>query len=122
MGVSRNKLYQPTQGTQPFRTWLMSRQQPFGNSRLVADGIVGWLQDFASFFTHDPTGDKIFLPYATHATVYDIYTAESLDKRRKQFFVRDEEGTVKLASRRYFMHVWTTDERVKHIVTRKFLR
>ena len=118
LGVSYNKLYQPTQRTPEFQTSVprqsMGRQSEKPGKAYY---VVGWLMALAEFYLHDPAADQVILPFADKRAVYDMYLHESQEPEQRAKW--SPYGT---ASRSYFYKSWFASKEAKRIKTRKTLR
>ena len=119
LGVAKNKLYQPTNPSPDFQT--TTPRQTTGNSHSDKPGkaywVVFWLVHLAQFYLHDPTSDRIILPFADKRAVYDMYLQEAEDAE-----VRARWCPCGVPSRSWFYQAWTSDPAANHIKTRKTLR
>ena len=118
LGVSANKLYQPTQGSPEFQTGVprqsMGRQSEKPGKAYY---VVWWLMALATFYLHDPAADQIILPFADKRAVYDMYLHESEEPEQRAKW--SPYGT---ASRSYFYRAWFGAKEARRIKTRKTLR
>lgn len=117
-GVSKNKLHQPTYQSPDFKVDLPRASQ---RRKTETPGksfwITQWLINLAQFYLHDPTGDRIILPFADKRAVFDMYQHENEDpENRKQW------APYGVPSRAWFYKVWRQDPDARHVKTRKTLR
>ena len=119
LGVAKNKMYQPTNPSPDYQT--TTPRQTTGSSRSDTPGkaywVVFWLVHLAQFYLHDPTSDRIILPFADKRAVYDMYLQEAEDEQ-----VRAKWCPCGVPSRSWFYQAWTNDPAANHIKTRKTLR
>ena len=118
LGISKNKLYQPTVPSPEFQTSVprVSRGQ---NTEKPGKSfwLIMWLVNLAQFYLHDPTSERIILPFADKRAVYDMYIHECQDPATQRKW-----APAGVPSRAWFYNAWQTDEGANHIKTRKTLR
>jgi hypothetical protein len=73
--------------------------------------------NLAKFYLHDPTADRILLPFADKRAVYDMYLQEMLDPKEASTW-----APLGPPSKPWFYKAWQADEDCKHIKVRKTLR
>ena len=71
-----------------------------------------WLINFAGYYQISPDNDYTYLPYANQTAVYDLYKSECA-------FRRDGK---QIATRKYFLAVWSLEPALRYIRIRKYLR
>lgn len=118
LGVTKNKLYQPGSPSTSFQT-TVPRASLGGQSQKPnkAYYVVLWLLNLSQFYLHDPTADRIILPFADRRAVYDLYEHEMEDEAQRAHWA--PWGT---ASRSYFYRAWREDVNSDRIKVRKTLR
>ena len=118
LGVSKNKLFQPTVGTPVFQTSVPRTSIP-RNSETPGKSfyVQMWLLNLAKFYLHDPTAERILLPFADKRTVYDMYMNDCEDLQTRAQWA--PLGTV---SRQWFYSAWNSDIDCKLVKVRKTLK
>jgi hypothetical protein len=119
LGISKNKLFQPTVESPVFQTSMPSASISRSSEKPgKAFYIVKWIINLSQFYLHDPTKqDQIILPFADKRAVYDMYLHEADEPA-----VRDEYMPLGPASRDYFYATWKADEGCAHVKTRRTFR
>ncbi len=117
LGISRNKLTQPTVPSPHFQTKMPGRmdrdREPSKNAL-----VMFWLLQLASFYLHDPAHNQIILPFADRKTVYDMYLQDMKeDEEHARLFAPGG-----CCSKSTFYRTWATDEACKYVKVRKTLR
>ena len=118
LGITKNKLYQPTVQSPDFQTSVPRASTPRGIDIVgKALYVAMWLLQLAEFYLHDPAADQIILPFADKRAVYDMYLDESQDPVLKAKW-----APLGVPSRAWFYKAWNDDEDCRKIKVRKTLR
>lgn len=106
--VSTTFIYQPhVSDTQRFQVHLSGR---VNTKRDKANAVVVWLKELARWACLEPDTDQIALPFASWKQVWEMYE----DERRAVGLPR--------VSTTHFRRIHLQDERVRHIVLRRYMR
>ena len=109
INVSPSGLYQPATGTRKF---LVAPKQNKDRPARKAVHVKEWLQDFAGYYQISPDNDYTYLPYANQTAVYNLYKSEC-----------EFRGDTKaMATRKYFLSLWSLEPSLRYIRIRKYLR
>ena len=118
LGVSRNKLAQPTVQSPHFQTKMpgrMDAQREHGGKSVL---VCFWLLQLAAFYLHDPVHAQIILPFADKKTVYDMYLEDTReDGEDRRMYAPDGP-----CSRSTFFRAWASTAATMLIKVRKTLR
>jgi hypothetical protein len=118
LGITKNKMYQPTIKSPEFQTSVPRASNPRGANMVgKAEYVAMWLLQLAAFYLHDPAADQVILPFADKRAVYDMYAHESEDPELKAKW-----APYGVPSRVWFYAVWNNDVDCAKIKVRKTLR
>ena len=107
LGVSTTFIYQPHIPERTFQVELTGR---VNTKRDKTNAVVAWLLELAKWACLEPDTDQIALPFASWKSVHDLYMCE----QRSSGFPK--------VSATHFKRVRRKENRVRHLVLRRYLR